>query len=872
MHISEMRTVDKYIMHITTKMKKLFIGVLLISWSTVVFAQMPYLDQSLSSEERAEDLISRLTLEEKTALMMNSSDAVERLGIPKYDWWNEALHGVARNGTATVFPQAIGMAASFDNVMVGKVFTMISDEARVKNRQAIEQDLFGKYKGLTMWTPNINIFRDPRWGRGQETYGEDPYLTSVMGLSVIKGLQGDGKDGYSKLYACAKHYAVHSGPEWNRHSFNAENIDSRDLWETYLPAFKVAVQEGDVKQVMCAYNRFEGEPCCGSDQLLVKILREQWGYQGVVVSDCGAIDNFYKKDRHGTHADEAHASADAILSGTDLECGDAYKSIPEAVKLGLITEKQIDVSLKRLLKARFELGEIDGQSPWDQLPDSLVNCVAHQSMTLEAARASLVLLQNSGVLPLSKDAKIGLIGPAANDSSMQWGNYNGLPRRTITLYKALQKQIDEKGAVYEIDKNYIGKFASLFPESASDSNEGLKLSIWNNENFEGTALFSEQVIDEKEIPRKRAWLKGQPMGGESARFEGVFNPSVTGEIEFVINTTLDFDLSVDGQKIETKRVSGNFNVAKIEVSSEKRYQMKLDLVRPDGSNEGFTFNFRRKQGVDVAEMLKTFANVDVVLFAGGISAELEKEDADVYAPGFLGGDRTHIELPQYQREIIAALKQAGKKVVLVTFSGSALGLVPESQNCDAIIQAWYPGETGGQAIADVLFGDYNPAGRLPVTFYQNVDQLPDFEDYDMIGHTYRFFDGQPLFSFGHGLSYTTFKYGSPQLSAKKIKVGSPVRLIVPVTNTGSVDGEEVVQVYLRKKNDVDGPIKSLRAFERVNIPYEESVNVTFELTKQNLEWWEPNSQSMKVHAGEYELLIGGSSDIENLTILPFKIK
>ena len=689
-------------------MKRLIKFMMLACTLTLVACsnQAPYQNKSLSPTERAADLVSRLTLEEKITLMQNNSSAVKRLGIKPYEWWNEALHGVARNGLATVYPQAIGMGASFNDTLLYQVFTSISDEARVKYRQAREAGNYKRYTGLTFWTPNINIFRDPRWGRGQETYGEDPYLTSRMGLSVVNGLQGPQNTKYNKTHACAKHYAVHSGPEWNRHSFNAENINPRDLWETYLPAFQDLVIQGNVKEVMCAYNRFEGDPCCGSDRLLINILRNEWNYKGLVVSDCGAIDNFYFKGRHETHKNKADASAAAVLSGTDLECGRSYTGLISAVKEGLINESAIDQSLCRLMKARFELGEMDDTTPWDQLPDSLLSCHAHQQLALQMARESMTLLQNhKNILPLDKEMTVALIGPNANDSVMQWANYNGFPVHTITLLEGLTQYLPQERLIYIPQKN----------------------------------------IEVQKYP----WVNYYP-----------------NDIQAVINQA---------------------------------------------------------------------AKADVIIYAGGISASLEGEEMDVDAEGFRGGDRTTIELPNVQRKLVKALKATGKPIVFVNFSGCAMGLQPESQICDAILQAWYPGQAGGTAIAEVLFGDYNPAGRLPITFYKKDNQLPDFEDYNMQGRTYRYLNYEPLYPFGHGLSYTTFSYSTPFIENGKLKV--------KVTNSGNYNGDEVIQLYIKRYDDPDGPLKTLRGFQRIHIPAGQTSEVSFPLTSDTFTWWDKDSNT-----------------------------
>lgn len=839
-------------------------------FTTCKQSQLPFQNPSLSSEQRVDDLLGRLSIEEKTALMMNASEAVPRLGIKKYDWWNEALHGVARNGTATVFPQAIGMAASFNDVLLNQVFTVVSDEARIKNRLAREEGDMKRYTGLTMWTPNINIFRDPRWGRGQETYGEDPYLSGIMGVEVIKGLQGEPQNGIDKLYACAKHFAVHSGPEWNRHSFNAENILSRDLWETYLPAFKVAVQKANVKQVMCAYNRFEGEPCCGSDRLLVQILREQWGYNGIVLSDCGAIDNFYKKDAHFTQPDSAHASAAAILSGTDLECGRSYNAITTAVKNGLIDEAQIDVSLKRVLMARFDLGEMDGVSPWDSLSDSLINCQAHHNLALKTARESIVLLQNNGVLPLNAKSKVALLGPNADNSQMQWGNYNGTPKHTTTLYEALKKQLPNTELVFDEACGITGTTESLIKQCSFEEHKGLSVKFWNNLSQSGEMarqLFYDSAI---RIGKRDSIAPDVNLYDISAKIQAVFTPEVSGAVDFVFTTASEVKLVVDGKEINLQTIPKSLQVASLNVLANKSYTVEIDWVH---SKQGeFRFDIQRIVIPDYAKIKAITKNVDVVIFAGGISAGLEREEANVYAPGFSGGDRTDIELPQVQRDIIASLKAAGKSVILVNFSGSAIGLVPEQKNCVAIIQAWYPGEAGGEAVADVLYGKYNPAGRLPITFYKNVNQLPDFENYDLAGRTYRYMNEEPLFSFGYGLSYTSFEYSQPILKQKEIGTDDKLFLNVQVTNTGAIDGDEVVQVYLRKTNDTQGPVKTLRAFKRVHIPAGKSIDVAFELTSDNLEWWDIETQTMCQHKGEYRLFVGGSSIDSDLKTLDFIVR
>ena len=714
------------------KRSSVLIALLLLA-SLSSLAQHPYQNPKLSPRERAADLCQRLTLEEKVGLMMNSSKAVERLDVPVFQWWNEALHGVGRNGHSTVFPITMAMAATFDTVLVERIFTAVSDEARIKNNQARRLGTQGQmYHSLSFWTPNINIFRDPRWGRGQETYGEDPYLTAVMGKSVVRGLQGPTDAPYQKLLACAKHFAVHSGPEWSRHRFNAEDIKLRDLHETYLYAFRALVREAKVSEVMCAYNRYEGKPCCGSDRLLQQILRQEWGFDGLVTSDCGAVDDFWMDHGHHYSSGKTEATSQALMAGTDVECGSSYGSLLDGVREGRISEEVIDKSLCRLLEARFRLGDFDDPAlvPWTRIPDSRLCCREHSDLALEAARKSIVLLRNNGILPLSSEelrvkseeskihsgvtgnsdsslftlnSSLAIMGPNAADSTMMWGNYNGFPLHTVTLAEGIR---------------------SVCPSAAL-------------------------------IP----WEK------------------------------------------------------------------------------------------DVEQQVGAAGDAATVIFCGGISPRLEGEELKVEEPGFKGGDRTMIELPQVQRDILAALHKAGKRVILVCCSGSAVGLVPEQQTTDAILQAWYGGQAGGQALAEVVFGKVNPSGRLPVTFYKNVEQLPDYENYDMQGRTYRYFRGEPLYPFGYGLSYTRFAYGKPRLADGQ--------LTFTLTNKGKRDGIETVLVYIRREDDPDGPLRTLRAIQRVELEAGESRTVSVPIAESAFEWWDAQSNAMRILPGRYVLEVGG---------------
>lgn len=856
---------------------RLLIGIGSFCLCLPAFAQLPYQNPDLSPEKRANDLLSRLTLEEKVLLMQNTSPAIPRLGIKAYDWWNEALHGVGRAGLATVFPQSIGMGASFNNDLLFQVFTAVSDEARAKSTEFSKQGELKRYQGLTMWTPNINIFRDPRWGRGQETYGEDPYLTSQMGMAVVRGLQGPEDAKYDKLHACAKHFAVHSGPEWNRHSFNAENINPRDLWETYLPAFKDLVQKANVKEVMCAYNRLEGDPCCGSNRLLMQILRNEWGYQGLVVSDCGAISDFYMDRAHKTHADKGHASAGAVLNGTDVECGTNYASLPQAVKEGLISEESIDISVRRLLKARFELGEMDNNISWNNIPYSVVDSKEHRDLALRMAHESIVLLQNKkNILPLHKKMKIAVVGPNANDSVMQWGNYNGFPSHTVTLLEGIKQYVPEAQIIFEPGCDHTSNLTlqSVFQQCSMNGKNGFSAKYWNNPKQEGNPDVLTHISTPFHFITTGAttFAAGVNLSNFSASYEAIFRPTQTEDISFRFQTQGATRLSIDGKEVAAGlNFKHNANVYTLKAEAGKEYQIKIDFAFFN-RDAALDFDMGREVPVDFTKSIQRIKSADVVVFAGGISPSLEGEEMRVTIPGFKGGDRETIELPAIQSRLISELKKAGKKVVFVNFSGSAIALPAEKEACDAILQAWYPGQAGGAAIADVLFGTYNPAGRLPVTFYKSTAQLPDFEDYNMTGRTYRYMKESPLFPFGYGLSYTTFQYGDATLSAATIAHDDKVTLNIPVSNIGKKDGEEVVQVYMRRPGDTEGPSHALRAFKRIAIGKGQTNQVEIPLVKEDFEWFDTNTNTMCPIEGEYELLYGGSSDMNSLKAVTITVK
>ena len=844
--------------------------------------QLPYQNPNLSSEERAKDLISRLTLEEKAALMCDVSDAVPRLGIKKFNWWSEALHGLANNNNVTVFPEPIGMAASFDDSLLYKIFDATSDETRAKYNELIRSGSENKrFLSLSVWTPNINIFRDPRWGRGQETYGEDPYLTSRMGISVVKGLQGPADAKYRKLLACAKHFAVHSGPEWSRHNINLNNIDPRDFWETYLPAFKALVQKADVREVMCAYQRLDDEPCCGNSRLLQDILRYEWGFKYLVVSDCGAITDFYTS--HKVSSDAVHAAAKGVLAGTDVECqwdNPAFKKLPEAVSRGLITEEDINKHLMRVLVGRFDLGEMDDDSivPWTKIPISVVNNDAHKKLALDMARESMTLLQNkNNILPLNKSIdKIAVIGPNADDKPMLWGNYNGKPFKTITILDGIKSKISKGKILYDKGCDLVEDKVteSYFPQCSIDGQKGFKATYWNTPDWTGNVVTTQQIIDpiKLTVAGQHEFAPGVKLEGFSAKYETEFVPSQSEEIVFKTGATGHFELIVNGKEI---RKYNNWRTLPsripFKVEKGKKYKIEIRFAQLNNWEANIEFNFGKEVDVDYTNLINKLSGYDVVVFVGGLSSQLEGEEMPVSYPGFKGGDRTNIELPSVQRNCLKALKEAGKKIIYVNCSGSAIALTPETKTCDAILQAWYGGESGGQAVADVLFGDYNPGGKLPITFYKNSDQLPDFENYSMKNRTYRFMS-DPLFPFGYGLSYTTFSIGNAQLSNTKIKAGENIQMTIPVSNTGKRAGTEIIQVYVHRVNDIDGPIKTLKGFQRVEVAAGKSKKAVIDLPYSSFEFYDREKIKMDVTPGEYEILYGKSSDSKDLKTVKIEIQ
>ena len=865
-------------------MKKLFFISVMSFFMTYAKSQvLPYQNPNLSAKERAIDLCGRLTIEEKAQLMLDESPAIPRLGINKFFWWSEALHGAANQENVTVFPEPVGMAASFNPDLLLRVFDAASTEMRAQyNKRMLNGGEDEKFHSLSVWTPNVNIFRDPRWGRGQETYGEDPYLTSVMGTAVVRGLQGPEEAKYRKLWACAKHFAVHSGPEYTRHSANLNDISPRDLWETYLPAFKALVQDANVREVMCAYQRLDDDPCCGNTRLLQQILRDEWGFKYLVVSDCGAVTDFYTS--HKSSSDPLHSAAKATLAGTDVECGFnyAYKSIPEAVRRGLISQEEVDKHVIRLLEGRFDLGEMDDPSlvEWSKIPETELSSEEHANLSLEMAHQTIVLLQNkNNILPLNiNNERIAVIGPNADNVPMMWGNYNGVPNNTVSILDGIKAQHNNILYLQGCDLTDTNVMTCLFNENCSFQGEnGLRGSFWNNLDMSGIPVTTEIYNNPLSVTTAGMHNFAPNVNVEdfSAKYETVFKPTKTDEYVLFVEGCGHFEVYVNGeltQRKHTWRTTPTRTIIKGEAGKEYNIEIHFKFVKTWGAN--LKINIAKENPIDYDDIIKQLKDINTVIYVGGISPALEGEEMPVNIEGFKGGDRTSIELPSVQRNMLKALKGAGKKIVFVNCSGSAIALLPETESCDAILQAWYAGQEGGTAVADDLFGKYNPSGKLPVTFYKSDDQLPDYEDYSMKGRTYRYFE-DPLFAFGYGLSYSEFITGEAKLSNNVLnseKPGQKTEIVIPIKNNGPYDGETVVQVYIRKVDDQEGPVRSLRAFKRVSIKSGNTEKVKIELNCRSFEFFDSESNTMKTMPGNYEILYGLSSRMCDLKKVSFTIK
>jgi beta-glucosidase len=830
-----------------------------------------YKDPHQPLEKRVDDLLSRMTLEEKASQVLSASPGIERLGVPAYDWWNECLHGVARAGRATVFPEPIGLAATWDTGLLLRVATAISDEARAKHHEFVRRGKRGIYQGLTFWTPNINLFRDPRWGRGMETYGEDPYLTGRMAVQFIRGLQGDDPR-YLKTVATAKHYAVHSGPESTRHIFDAR-VDEQDLRDTYLPQFQAAVKEGGAFSVMCAYNSLDGLPACANPRLLGNILREEWGFPGYVVSDCGAIGDIYQGHKAAKNAAEGVAMA--MRAGCDLDCGLEYQNIVPAVRQGLLSEKDVDTAVRRLLTARFKLGMFDPPEmvPWARIPYSVNDSPPHHELALEAARESIVLLKNEyGALPLSKNLKtIAVIGPNADSVEVLLGNYNGEPSHPVTPLEGIrQKVLPGTRVLYARGSDLAEGMplfetvpaSALFTSDGGDRRSGLAAEYFNTSNFNGRAYIGKAFVSQ--AMRKAAtipanpqplftridpqlnfdWRDGAPrpdMDDDNfgVRWTGYLSAPVSGKYQLGATGLNSYEVYLDGKPlVERDNVHERaYEWKTVDLEAGKLYPIRVDFHEVHGDAD-IRLVWAPPHGSYEDEALDIARQADVVLMFLGLSPRLEGEEMRVPVEGFSGGDRVRLGIPRVQEQLLQSVSALGKPVVLVLLNGSAVAVNWAREHVPAIVELWYPGQAGGTALADALFGDYNPAGRLPVTFYKSEDQLPAFDDYNMKGRTYRYFEGEPLYPFGYGLSYTTFSYRNLRLPGEA-PAGGSLKVSVEVENSGKRAGDEVVQLYVKHP----GVIRELQGFERVLLRAGEHKTVEFALALRN--------------PGDIEILVGG---------------
>jgi|WetSurMetagenome_2_1015567.scaffolds.fasta_scaffold11727_3 beta-glucosidase len=851
-------------------MKKLISLILVLSLSATVFnlwAQQnqyafPFYNPSLSTEERVNDLVSRMTLQEKADQLVYTAPAITRLGIPAYTWWNEALHGVARAGYATVFPQSITIANSWDETLLLNVANAISDEARAKYHEFQRRGKTGIYQGLTFWSPNINIFRDPRWGRGHETYGEDPFLTGRMGYEFVKGMQGDDPK-YFKTIATAKHYAVHSGPEPLRHSFNAK-VSEIDLRETYLPAFRTLVMDAGVYSVMGAYNMFRDYPCC-ANPILYGILRNEWGFKGYIVSDCWAISDFY----NFTHfaKDGAEAASQAVKAGTDLECGFDYKNLVEAVKRGLLTEADINIAVKRLLIARFKLGMFDPDAivPYSQIP-FFANCSDYNnSLSREAERKSIVLLKNeNNILPLSKNLKtIAVIGPNADNFESLIGNYNGIPKDPVTILRGITNKLTpDTKILYAEGSDLAEGIHNLAPIPSryletSDGKQGVYGEYFNNRDMKGKPVFTR--IDDNidfywELLSPRSDMPDDDFG---VKWTTYLVPPVTGTYAIGGRGSSGYDILLDGKKIiSSMNEHESIHIeASAELQAGKKYKIEV-LYKNYAGDADIELLWAPPRPKLIDQAVTAAKEAEAVVLVLGLSQRLEGEEMSIKIDGFIGGDRTNLNLPDTQEKLLEAITATGKPVIVVLTNGGALSVNKAQEKASAILLAGYGGQQGGNGVADVLFGDYSPAGRLPVTYYKSIDQIPSFENYDMAGKTYRFFSKEPLYPFGYGLSYTTFKYSDLVLPEKAI-TGDKVSAKVTVTNTGKIAGDEVVELYLTdEKASTPRPIRQLEGFTRVSLKPGESRII--EMILEPRQFSMINNKSKRViEPGYFTVSVGG---------------
>ena len=852
-----------------------FIGLLLCSGLLGQQTEQPaYKNPQLPVEQRVNDLISRMTLQEKVSQLGHTADAIPRLGIPQYDWWNEGLHGVARAGNATVFPQAIGMAAMFDEPLLHQIADVISTEFRAKYIERVHPDgSTDWYRGLTVWSPNINIFRDPRWGRGQETYGEDPYLTSRLGLAFVTGLQGDDPK-YLKTVATPKHFAVHSGPETTRHTVDVI-ASKHDMEDTYLPAFRATVFDAKAESVMCAYNSLNGQPACANDDLLQTHLRRDWGFKGYVVSDCGAVTDVFA-GHHFTKSLEEGAAA-SFRAGTDLICGvppqervkSEKEALEKAVQQGILPESVLDEALRRLFSARFRLGLFDPPTmvTWSRITSAENDTEEHRQLALKAARESLVLLKNqNNLLPLKKAYKnIAVLGPNADSVDALVGNYNGTPSKPVTLLAGIKKRFAGSNVVYIEGTGLTGPATEAIPSSAlftaaNREQHGLKAEYYSNPKLEGTPTMSRTDAN---VNFEWAYSGVTPelVRNFSVRWAGVLVPPKTGDYLIGFTGEDGYRVWLDGNIIVedwTQHRPATTQTRQVHLEAGHPYPLKIEyfqLIR--GSEARLIWSSLGKAEQDAMQATR---NADLVVMAMGLSPRIEGEEMKVNAEGFAGGDRTRIDLPAPQQNLLERVSAIGKPVVLILMGGSAIAVNWADEKLLAIVDAWYPGEEGGTAIAEMLAGDFSPSGRLPVTFYKSLDQLPPFEDYSMAKRTYRYFAGEALYPFGYGLSYTSFNYLNAKVNQASVPADGSVSIAVDVSNTGKLAGDEVVQLYLTHPGISGAPLRALQGFQRVHLEPGQTKTVTFDLANRQLGVVDETGNH-RVLPGKVEVWIGGGQPV-----------
>ena len=822
-------------------------------------------NESLPIEQRVEALVAQMTLDEKVAQLFDKAPAIERLGVPEYKWWNEALHGIARAGNATVFPQAIGLAATFDEALILAVGEAISDEGRAKHHAFLAQNNRSMYTGLTYWSPNVNIFRDPRWGRGQETYGEDPYLTTRIAVNFINGLQGDDEN-YVKSVATLKHYAVHSGPEVSRHS-DDYTASPKDLTETYLPAFRDVIAQTNVGSVMCAYNSVNGTPACGSNELIQHTLRNEFNFQGYIVSDCGAIADFYDKKSHNVVTTEVEAAAMALKAGTDLNCGDhhgnTFSYLTQAVEKGLVSEADIDVAVKRLFLARFKLGMFDKPEnvAYAQIPIQVVGSQKHLSLSQQAAEKSLVLLKNDNLLPLSDDKKIALIGPNADNEMILVGNYNGTPVNPITPKKALENRLGKNQVIYAPGTSLIDDIYTHYQtipaqhffhiDHAGKQQSGLIAEYYPDSHFDRQPV-KRQIDPNIDFHWMKSPVDGSIEQEFAVKWHGQFKPHKTAEYRF---NAKGVSFTLDGKHVNGAIILEKDRVYAFAASAKFNHFWHSNIIQPKATLSWLSDTDKLSE-----QAINAALAADVVVFVGGITANLEGEEMPLELDGFSHGDRTHINLPKSQLTLLKKLKNTGKPIVFINMSGSAMALNWEDKNINAIIQGFYPGEATGNAVTRLLFGDYSPSGKLPITFYKSVDDLPDFKNYAMENRTYKYYQGEVLYPFGYGLTYADINF--QKVEAKLQASSGDLALTTTITNLSDVTGEEVVQVYLKMPDaPVKTPQQQLVNFKRITLTANQQQQVSQLIPKEKLTYVGDDGKVQPYH-GRLIVTVGAGQGIK----------